>query len=147
MPGFAEYALLYRRYRVHSSRINVQFMNSEAFPLIVAIIPVTDDPGSNHAGSVTTRFLSQPVCRSKPLGAITGASTTAITMYMTTQMMAGVTDANTADDYSSAVSAGPLLNWFWDIMLFSQSILVNGVFVHVTLDVEIEFFSLAPPAA
>jgi hypothetical protein len=66
---------------------------------------------------------------------------------MSTQRMAGVTDANTADDYSAVVSAAPLLNWYWDVMLFSQSILVNGVFVHITIDVDIEFFSIAPPAA
>lgn len=145
MPGFAEYALLYTRYRVTSSKIMVDFMNLESFPLIVAILPVQTDPGSNHLASVTTRFLGQPVCHSKPVGAITGLSVAQLGHQTSTAKIAGVSDLNTADDYSSGVGAGPLLNWYWDVMILSNSVLASGVFVHVTVDVQIEFFSLAQP--
>jgi len=148
MPGFAEWALLYRRYRTHSSRIKVEFMNAEAFPMVVAIIPTTTDPGSNQSGSTTIALLAQPVCRSAPIGAITGNAIRSITHTMATSVIGGVSDDNTADDYSSSVLAGPLLNWYWDVFTNSGSnILANGILVHVSVDVNIEFFSLNSPLA
>lgn len=62
--------------------------------------------------------------------------------------MGGAADYNIADDYSSAVSAGPILNWYWDVFAYTGgTVLVNGLLIHVNVDVDIEFFDVASPVA
>jgi len=148
MPGFNEWAGLYRRYRTRASSIQVDFVNQETIPLICAICPLSANPTQNHSATVTTQLIAQPICKVKPIGSLNGNSITTIRMHKTTAQMAGAADLNIADDYASAVTGAPLLNWYWDVILYAGGgILANGALVHISVDIELEFFDVgAPPA-
>jgi hypothetical protein len=148
-PGFNELAGMYRYYRVRASRIKVNFANNEAFNGLVAVLPVNFDPTQNHSVAITTSYLSQPVCRTKPVGPLTGQSRATITHEASTSQFGGAADYDIADDYSaSTTGTAPINSWFWDVIFTpGTSTLVSGIFVHVNIDIDIEFFEIGAPAA
>lgn len=148
MPGYASYALLYQKYRVRQSTIRVHYINNETFGLVVGICPTNTDLGSNHAGAVTVALFGQPESVQSVVGGINGNNITKLTKTTNTAQFAGSNDLNVDDQYVSRVTSTPLQNWFFDVYLFTGSnILVNGLTVHVILDVEVEFFELAAPTS
>lgn len=147
MPGFNEWSGLYRRYRTRASRITVDYMNNETFNFIVGVLPMTTNPGQNALASVITPLIAQPVTATKPLGSVNGLSACRIGMSMTTAKIAGVADKDIADDYSSAVSGAPLLNWYWNVFSYTGGgVQVSGMLIHVNVDIDLEFFDVAQPS-
>lgn len=147
MPGFTEWSGLYRRYRTRASRIKVDFMNLETTSLVIGVLPIAGNPGANHSAAITISEISQPVTKTKPLGPNQGFNVATARHSMTTAAIGGGADMNTADDYSSLVTAGPLLNWYWDVFCYTGGVvLANGVLINVLVDLDIEFFDVASPA-
>jgi hypothetical protein len=138
MPGFAEYSILYRFYRVHSSKILVDFANQEAFGLMVYITPTNTDYGANY--SLGGIFLGNPRTKQICLGAATGASTGIIQSKFTTSFMGGISSLSVLDSYSSLVTSVPSNNWWWTIGAQSATALSSGVFLSIRIEIEVEFF-------
>lgn len=148
MPGFSEWSLMYRRYRVRASRVKAEFMNNETASCVVGVMPISANPGANHLASTTISVISQPITRTKACGPATGAGKATVVHKMTTAQMSGAADLNIADDYSSPVGAGPILNWYWDVFAYTGgTVLTNGLLVHINVDVDVEFFDVASPVA
>jgi len=141
MPGFAEYALLYRFYRVHSSHILVDFVNQEAFGLMAYVVPTNSDFGANF--SLSTSFFGNPRCKQITIGPATGNPLGVIQSTFTTASLGGVSSLNILDSYSSLVSTVPSNNWWWHIGTYSPSALVSGIFASIRIEIEVEFFENA----
>jgi hypothetical protein len=149
LPGFTEWAGLYRLYRTRSSRITVDFSSQENFSGTCAVVPINNDPGQNHVASFTARYLAQPISRQKVVGSVGGMSHARISHYATTASFGGSADAEVEDNFSAPTSGGsaPNNSWYWDVIYYTGfSPIVNGVFVNVVLDVEVEFSELANPS-
>jgi len=142
MAGYSEYANLYRFYRVHSSKILVEFVNQESFGLMAFVSPFNVDPGANNSAA-SNIALSNPRTKQLTLGPATGSSIGRITRSMTTSMIGGVNSQSIFDNYSAGVGSGPGNNWYWVVGMFSPSALVNGVFASVRIEIDVEFFEYA----
>jgi hypothetical protein len=148
MPGFAEWAALYRYYRVLSSSIQADFMNSDPIPGTVAIVPVNFSPGANHTATTTIQLLGQPDARCKPLGAITGNGITTLRHRASTAKFAGARFTGSTDEYSApvALTSGPVNNWHWDLIWYPANLMTAGVLCHLTLKVQVVFYELNAPS-
>lgn len=141
MPGFAQYAALYRFYRVHSSRILVDFVNQESFGALVYVAVANSDPSTGSPTCVA--FLSNPRTKQMTLGAATGMSTGVIRSAFSTSQMGGVSSMSILDEYSALTSSSPNNNWWWVIGTFSAANLSSGIFISLRIEVEVEFFEFA----
>jgi len=145
-PGFSELSGLYRRYRVHNAVCTVRFTNQEVFGLIVYIQPVNADPGADSTSYQT--YLSNPMNRKAAVGAVAGAGTHVEKMSLSPQMFGGSSDLKIDDTYSALTNAGPT-NGVWLMVGVYAPIdaLTNGVTVSVDIDLDIDFYEVATPAA
>jgi hypothetical protein len=145
MPGFTEWAAIYRYYRLRSSRISVMFANNEAFNVLVYVCPLNYDPTANISPNVF--LLSSMLCQKTIIGPLTGMNTHTITHAASTDVIGGVRDLGILDGYCAATTGGsPANNWYWAVGLNSFSNLVNGISLTVDMECEIEFFELTSPA-
>jgi len=141
MSGFSEYATLYRFYRVHSSRILVDFVNQETFGVMVYVAVANSDPSTGSATCVA--FLTNPRTKQMTLGPATGMSSGAIRSNHSTSQMGGVSSLSILDEYSALTSGSPNNNWWWVIGTFSAANMSSGIFMSLRIEVEVEFFEFA----
>lgn len=147
MPFFTELAAIYRRYRVTQSWIKISFANSEAFNMLVYVLPMNLDPTSNSAAYQS--YLSNPLCKAEMVGPLTGQNRADISHYFAVSKFAGSADAQ-LDDYYSASTAGsaaPVNNIWWCIGSLAQSNQVSGMTISFQLWIEAEFYELTTPSA
>jgi len=141
MSGYAEYATLYRFYRVHSSRILVDFVNQESFGVMVYVAVANSDPSTGSSTCVA--FLTNPRTKQMTLGPATGMSSGAIRSNFVTSQMGGISSLSILDEYSALTSGSPNNNWWWVIGTFSAANLSSGIFLSLRIEVEVEFFEFA----
>jgi hypothetical protein len=141
MAGFAQYAYMYRFYRVHSSRILVDFVNQESFGTMVYVAVANSDPGVGSSTCIA--FLQNPRTKQITLGPATGTSTGVIRSNFNTSQMGGVSSLSILDEYSALTSGSPNNNWWWVIGAFSAANLSSGIFISLRIEVEVEFFEFA----
>ncbi len=136
-PGFAEWASLYRFYRLLSSSIQVTFLSQETFPVFAAVIPLNSDPGANFNNGPS--LFGNPKTRVAAL-ATSGHTPSSISIGdTTTASIAGAANTNVLDFYTSAVTTGPTNNWWWGIFLAPTANLVNGVGYHFQIKMTVDF--------
>lgn len=147
MPGFSEYAGLYRFYRVRMSNISVCFCNKQDTCLSVYICPVNSDPGANATN--VQDYLSNRLSKVCMVSAKGGMDRVTLTDMQTTSEFGGARDAQTVDYYCGPTdgSAAPANNWFWQVGTISATPLVNGLQCNVVIDIEVEFFELKTPSS
>lgn len=145
VPGFAEYAALYRQYVVLSSGVVARFLNNEAFPQLAFVVPLNGAPGANQSLSTTFTQLAQRVCRSAPIGAVTGNGIGTVRCRFTTAQFGGAHDERGDPSYFGSTAGGaPTNNWYWNIGVTSGLAgTAAGVLVHLDIDLVVEFFELA----
>ncbi len=147
MPGFSELGALYRQYRVNAFTFKATFSNNEAFPVIVYALALNGDPGANATNY--QNFLSNRECKKKTIGPLTGMGTATLRGRETVSSFAGM--ANTLGDDNTcgptSGSSAPNQNIWFAMGIVGSSNLVNGVYVEVDLDIDIEFFELSTPAS
>jgi hypothetical protein len=148
VPGFTEWAGLYRFARLRSSRINVSFVNKEAFPVTMVICPNNFDPGANtsaYANYSSSRFASL-----QSTGPLTGNSACTMSGFQSTAHFAGVRPNHLLDSYCFPTAGGTPPNnaWFWYVGAQGSTLFTAaGVYARVTIDAEIDFFELTSPSA
>jgi len=151
MPGFSEYAGLYRFYRVQAAKIVVRFCNEDTTLGAWCYITATNyDPGSNHVVGTTTSQLGQPQTKSVLLGSSAGGHPVAVMKAKaTTASFAGAWDGNILDNYCAPTSgaSSPANNWFFDVGVYTTAVMTNGVGTAVTMEVDIEFFEFTNPSS
>lgn len=146
MPGFNEYANIYRFYRLRSSSLTCNFSNVETFPVMVYITPINYDPGAN---ATPTEFLTgSMLCRKKVLGPLTGEGTGTVSSSISTNVLTGIKDVQVADSYTAPTSGAstPANSWYWAFGSIGTAVGVSGVAVNFNLECTIEFFELTNPA-
>lgn len=147
MPGFAEYAAIYRLYRVRSSRIRVTYANLEAFPVVFCICPANTDPGSNTANY--KNYFSSTLGRTKTIGPLTGNSAGVLSHAASTNVIGGVKDMQVLDGYCGSTNGGtvPPNNWWWFVGVLGFSNFTGaGLGIQASIEVEVEFFELLNPS-
>jgi hypothetical protein len=148
VPGLAEYGAIYRLYRVRGSQISAAFSNKETFPVTCYICPVNTDPGLNTANF--SYYLSNRLSKQRNVGPLSGNGVTVLIDAQTTGDFAGVPDTQQLDTYCGSTNGGtaPTNNWYWQVgVLTDGTVLSAGVFINVTVDMDVEFFELLNPAA
>lgn len=144
MAGFAEYAAMYRFYRVFASSITVNFANKEAFNAVVYIMPSNADLGANFSGAIAGQQLSNTFSKIQLIGPLTGKGTVTLKSHNSTARYGGSWDTGTIDTYVGATSGGaPSNNWYWNVgAVGSSPFTAAGVDIMVAITVELEFFEL-----
>jgi len=147
MPGFAEYAGLYRFYRCIFSRLTVHFSSADANPITVYICPMNFDPTANSVNY--QNYLSNPNSKIGILGLAQGNGKVSLHHHAGTDKFAGSRWVGDSDSYCalSAGAAAPANNWFWVVGGHNLSNFTNGVFCSIVLDIEICFFEQTTPAS
>lgn len=143
MPGFTELQTIYRAYRVLGSRIKVEFSNLDTLAGTVVVCPVNYDPGANTVSFQT--YLSSFSTKSAPIGFSTGNGQARVSHSFRTSQFGGAL-SNAVDTYSTSLTAAPANNIFWLVGSYLNTNQINGVFIHVIIDIDIEFFELLSPA-
>jgi hypothetical protein len=145
-PGFAELSVLYRYYRLNGSSITVDFLNYEAFPATVGVIPLNFDPTANHSATTTVSYMSDVLMHTGPVGAITGSSVKTIKHAVSTAFYAGAVNKHVIDNYvGSSSGTSPANNWFWDVIFYPANTLVSGCIAHIKIIVDLDFIELNAP--
>lgn len=144
MPGFAEWSQFYMRYVVRSSKLSVAFMNNEAFPAMVFVVPTNVSYTANTTLANVRLLLAQPYSRSSKVGSLTGNGVTTVTHSMRTDHFSGFPDVRLDDTYGALTTGtSPTNNWYWNIGYISGLAgTVAGMLLHVEFEVEIEFYEL-----
>lgn len=143
MPGFTELGTIYRFYRVKASSITVCFSNVDVQPGTVAICPVNFDPTANTASF--QQYLSQTICRKRPIGPLTGNGIATIHHRVSTAGFAGALSRSLDPYVGSTAGTPPTNNIFWLVGAYLAAIQTTGVYVSVSVNCTIEFFELSTP--
>jgi len=151
MPGFAEWAGLYRKYRVNGCIAKITFANQEALPVLCYISATNSDPGTNVLPSVAQTFLAQPITRSELAGPLTGNSATKImNLPVSVAGFAGSANHDIDDAYASFVTGTAPANNMWlqvGCVKSNNASLSAGVSFDLVIDLDIEFFEVTTPSA
>lgn len=149
MAGYAEFALLYRYYRVRKAKMTISFANNEAFNVLAWLSPFNFDPGNNVVSTTVQDYLANPSAKTIQLGPLTGRNTATLRCTATTASFGGVWANGVIDNYAgrSDGSAVPPNNWYFGFGLQSIPNLVNGVNAEIYIDIDVDWLELASPLA
>jgi hypothetical protein len=147
VPYFNELAGIYRFYRLVRSNIKVSYSNNEAFGVNVYVLPMNFDPTANSTNY--EEFVSNPLCKQRMIGPLTGNGVTLLTHNATTAQFAGSMNPHVADYYSGPTSgaSAPVNSWYWTYgFTTGGSVIVNGITTNVQVFMDAEFYELGTPA-
>jgi len=140
MAGFTELAGLYASYRVLSSKIIVEAVNtSAANPVSLMVCPVNIDPGASPISSYVLALREQPYGKFKMLG-LSGCPPTRLNSVMSTEKIYGSKSTLFDDNFSSPSNSSPANNWFWVVAGFIGVLDPSLSWLQVNIDVDVEFF-------
>jgi hypothetical protein len=139
MPGFAEYAAIYQRFRTLKMSYTAEFVNEEVFPLMCAAIYTnTNAPVINHTS------MGNPLCKYSMMGETKGASKARLTDSQTIVAIAGTKQALYDDVYTGSTTSSTLAaSGTCYVFFFIESplaILVSGASVLVVFELEVQFY-------
>lgn len=146
MPGFSEFMLMYRQYRVNWFKATCRFSSREAFPTMAYLCPVNFDPSVNTANY--QNYLSSRSARIKPLGSLTGNGACTVSLPRVSVASFAGARQNQSDDGTVGSSTSAPANNIWVIIgLTGTANLTNGAYFLVTIDIDLDFMELASPSA
>lgn len=147
MPGFTELMLLYRYYRMRRFHTKIQFVSREAFPTQGWVCPSNGDPGVNT--SSYQNYISNRRGKTVVLGQNSGNSKGIITLpWIGIDEFGGSMNSLVPDSYASSGVTAPVNNIYIGYGVSTDgTVLAGGVYVSISLDIEIDFFELASPAS
>lgn len=139
MPGFGEYALIYRSFRPLAMSYSASFVNLETFPLCCACV------FSNIAGPVLSQStLGNPLCKFAMLGAVGAQSRMTLKDSATIVAIAGTKQALYDDLYTGSTTASTLstngTNYLHYFIESAGPVLVNGAHILLVLALKVQFF-------
>jgi len=140
MSGFAELAALYGTYRVLSSKIRVEMVNtSNGNPRTLIVSCPNIDPGVAPSASYILASKEQPYSKFKMSG-LSGSPQTVILSKMSTEKIYGSKSVLFDDAFSSPTNGVPLNNWFWVVSIYSFNLDPNTCWLNITIEVDVEFY-------
>jgi hypothetical protein len=144
VSGFAEWAALYKSYRVHSARYRVSIVNKESNAITFGAFWSPLDLGINPARSVITSQLEQPYTRSKMVGiSDSGVDLATVSGSMWGQKSYGSAEYNVDPSTRSLTTTVPTELFYLYIFAFVTEISLSfttGIWVDVQLDMSTRFF-------
>jgi len=139
---FDQLALIYASYRVHRSRITVRVASGVAgvIPQLVTVLPLNADPGATPF----TNYLQAPLfpySKSRTLSPY-GGPPILIKSSMTTQRIFGSQMVKWDDNFAALVSASPVNNWYWGVVIYQNTALTATAPYYITIKIEfdVEFY-------
>lgn len=149
MPGFTEWAGMYRSFRTLKASIAIEFCNMMNAPVSIFLVPVNYDPGASVTLSVATTLSSQPNSKVTILSPAGGQDRATLRSKARVNQFAGAM-SNAVDAFTGATngSVSPVQFWGFSYGAIAQgtSIINPGVGVTIKLLVELEFFELTTPS-
>jgi len=123
ISGFAELATLYRRYLVISLTVNIDIVNNEAFPVLVAIAPSDIDLASVITTPAAAVNLAEyPLAKKVLLSAAGGMNRAKLSMTINLPRFVGQPTAYLGSlDYSALVNASPTVQTFFNVAVSSAT--------------------------
>jgi hypothetical protein len=139
VPGFTELAGLYGRYRTIASRIRVEFVNLEDFPVRVFVWPTNFDLGANYA--YIAAAMTMPFAKHQMISAKGGVDRVTLTSKnLLSGEIVGSDEVYTDDSYSATISTVPTNNWYWNVGAWSaNNNFANGVQVLTFIELTVQF--------
>jgi len=143
--GFAEWATLYQKYRVHRVELRASFVNNDAVPTFCAIQMSTVSYATN---GLTMQFWQNDFTKWGPLGQSTGNDYAKVmTLDQTLERIVGDAAVKTDDDYAAAVTTVPTLFVYANVAIdtgVTAITMTNGALCRVELIMHTYFFNRAP---
>lgn len=139
MPGFAELAGIYSRFRTLSMSYQVDYANQEAFP-ITAICGFS----SSGALTPTIAYAGNPLWKSRVIGAAGGSSTCRLTGSATIAQIAGTKQALFDDIYTGSTTSSTLVTagkeWLYAAINSTTLLTALGCVVSSRVKLRIQFY-------
>lgn len=141
MPGFAEWATIYARYRPLAMGYKFSVANQEAFPLTV----IHGFSNSSIAsGSVAITYAGNPFMQSTMVGPATGKGISVLQGMKTIQQLAGTKQALFDDLYTGSTSSATLSStgtkYCYCAVIAPQALTALGLLVTVEVKLKLRFF-------
>lgn len=111
--GYDQLTLLYGRYRVHSSKMNIKFLNNGSSNITSQAVVWVYPSNVTTYNSAVSANIEQPYCRWRATGNISNTDTITLTHNISTAKFLGYEDISQADELSAAQNATPALQWYW----------------------------------
>jgi hypothetical protein len=145
--GRDQWVTFYQNYRVHQSRIRVNFgaVSGGATQQDVAIIPNTSTSDFTSA----TRAMESPYSKWGTLTGIASLGTKTITNAMSTAKMYGVKQeaVEIDDQFRAAAGGNPTNSWYWHVFVYDRGSNEADAYVTVEIDYLVEFYKRVDLAA
>lgn len=149
MPGFTEWAGMYRFYRVVSADAELHFSNSEAFTMTAYACPANSDPGANYSAATSVTYLANPLGRSTDLGPLTGNGIGKMRLKgIGVRDYGGSWNPMNADNYSGSTGGGaPANNFYITVGTVGTAVgTAAGCSCTIKLYITLDFFEYTSPA-
>lgn len=153
VPGFNEFAALYRDYRVLQWKSAVQFANKEAFAVTCFIHEVAfADPGVNAGSAACQSYLSNRLSRRVTLSAaLAGTPTGRVAKTTRVEDVGGMAYVGITDPFCANVGGTPVNSIFEIVGAVSTDgatpLTALGIAFTYTTDIQILFYTLHNPTA
>jgi hypothetical protein len=140
VPGFAEYATLYNKYRVKKVRSTCTFVNREAFPVIINL---GFDRDFYSANSKTQASFESENQKTMILPANQSGSPITLRMVRTDAQMIGDLEAEGSANWANFVTGNPASLFFTSIAASVANlgaVFVLGLVVRWEVEFDVEFY-------
>jgi len=143
-PGFTEWGVFDRKYRLLRSKIITRFTNTDpAVPASVFLLPINFVPTFTSTATINS-YLSQPVSKTANLGLATGDSGKILSKVMTVAGFGGARYLGVEDDYCALTSGGaPVNQLYWALGMQTNTSANVGVYVDIEIISTYEFYEVS----
>jgi len=141
MPGFAELAAIYARFRTLRMSYKFDFANQEAFPVTVF---AGFSNSSIASGSLTETYMGNPLFKNKQIGPLTGAGTARLTGSKTIVEIAGTRQPLYDDLYTGSTGSSTLATTgtchVYAAVLSPVVMTAAGVVINAVVTLKVQFY-------
>jgi len=144
VPWFTELQVLYRYYRLLSSKIRVECAQLDGVAGQVYVVPVNYDPGANTA--TPGLFLATRYAKIASISPKGGYDRAVLQCCASTAQIGGVRWTQQIDAYCGVSTTAPVNQWFWQVGCTCTAAQTSGIACTVWIDLELEFFEFGNPS-
>lgn len=142
IPGFAEYANFYARYRVHGCRIRARISALDPIPSSIIITPVQVLSTNNTISTANLLdYAENPLSLTNSISGVTGGPTNRLMeQEWSISNILGEDSWLMDPNYSAAVTANPTTNVYLQIGAYVAGVYTLGLSVNIHVDYDVEFY-------
>jgi hypothetical protein len=139
---FGQFAAFYSSYRILSSKIKVELVNTSPDSVVqLTVLPTNLDPGATPTSGYILDMRLQSYAKSRMASAV-GGPVTVINHKMSTERIYGNPMVRYDDKFASTIANNPENMWFWVISLYTLALIpsTTPILLNIFIDSEIEFY-------